>query len=387
MRKLLWIGDAAVSTGFARATHHTLEVLRRTWDVHVLGINYMGDPHSFPYPIYPAWPGGDVFGIKRTKEMVDRLQPDLVVVQNDPWNIREYFKQVDGKAPVVATMPVDGKNCRGKDLNGIALGIFWTKFGLDEATRGGYTGPSAIVPLGVDLGMYSPMDRREAREKIGLPGLEEVFIVGNVNRNQPRKRLDLTIKAFAEWVQKYGHQDAYLFLHVSPTGDRGYDVKHLMHYYGFREDQKRLILVEPHIGHGIEEESMRAIYSCFDVQVTTTQGEGWGLTTMEGMACGIPQIIPNWAALGEWCGGNAVLRVPCTSTIVTPDYINAVGGVIDHELLVSAMETLYRHSSTRSFLASAGIELVSRPEFRWENIGQKFAEVLEEPYANSKKVA
>lgn len=383
MRKLLWIGDAIVSTGFARATHHTLEVLRKTWDVSVLGINYLGDPHSWPYPIYPAWPGGDVFGLKRVKELVDKIQPDLVVVQNDPWNVREYFKLVEGKAPVVATMPVDGKNCRGSELNGIALSIFWTQFGLNEARYGGYQGPAAVIPLGVDTELYKPMDRLEARNTIGLPGLEDVWIVGNVNRNQPRKRLDLTIRAFCEWVKDYHHDDAYLFLHVSPTGDRGYDVKQVMKYYGFSTEKKRLILVEPNIGIGLDEKAMPAVYSCFNVQVSTTQGEGWGLTTMEGMACGIPQIVPDWAALGEWCE-DAVVKIPCSSTIMTPDMINAMGGVVNNEKFVEALENVKKSKSLRDVLTRRGLDLVNRPEFRWESIGQKFADALEDPYAESR---
>ena len=133
MRKLLWIGDADVATGFARCTHHVLDVLKETWDVHVLGLNYRGDPHSWPYPIYPC---GDLFGLGRVSELLGRIKPNLVVVQNDPWNIPEYLKQIQD-IPVVATMPVDGKNCRGGKLNGLALAVFWTQFGLNEARSGG----------------------------------------------------------------------------------------------------------------------------------------------------------------------------------------------------------------------------------------------------------
>lgn len=381
MRRLLWIGDAAVATGFARCTHKTLEALRHTWDVHVLGLNYLGDPHKFPYSIYPCWPGNDMFGLGRLEAVLKSAKPDMIVIQNDPWNVPAYLDKLEKvlsvRPPIVASMPVDGKNCCGSKLNRLDLAVFWTKFGLEEARLGGYTGRAAVIPLGVDLELYKPMDRLEARKKIGLPEeVHDVFIFGNVNRNQPRKRLDLTVQYFAEWAIGNGIKDAYLFLMIAPTGDIGYGVQQLMQYYGMRGDMKRLILVEPDIGVGYQEEVLPSIYSCFDAQVSTTQGEGWGLTTMEGMACGVPQIVPHWSALGEWCG-DAVCHVRCSNQNVTPNYINVVGGVPDKDEMITAMDRFYRDPLLRESYAAKGQELVACPEFRWESVGHHFAEALE----------
>ncbi len=381
MKRLLWIGDAAVATGFARATHHTLEEVRKTWDVHVLGINHRGDPHQWQYPIYPCWPGGDWFGLGRTDKLVSQLKPDLVVVQNDPWNVPQYLDKVGAACPVVASMPVDGKNVKdGEKLNRLAHAIFWTQFGLNEARIGGYRGSATVIPLGVDLELYKPADRAQARRDVGLPeAAQNGFVVGNVNRNQPRKRLDLTIRAFSRWVKDCGRDDAFLFLYVAPTGEFSYDCKQLFQYYGLKD---RLIIVEPKIGGGHEEFWMPLVYSCFDVQVSTTQGEGWGLTTLEGMACGIPQIVPDWSALGEWCPG-AAMMIPCSTTATTPGGINIIGGIPDENEFIIALDALYvsRHWSDNQFgwghLRQRGLALAARPEYRWPGIGQRFTEVLD----------
>ena len=375
MKKLLWIGDATVATGFARCTHKTLEAFVGDWDIHVLGLNYLGDPHSYPYSIYPCWPGKDLFGLGRTPELVKKLRPDVVIVQNDPWNIPEYARRV-GPTPVVATMPVDGLNCRGKELNGIALAVFWTRFGMVESQRNGYTGPATIVPLGVDLDLYkpAPTPMAETRRMCGLPlFLKDAFIIGNVNRNQPRKRLDLTIQYFAEWIKSYNIDDAYLFLQVAPTNDMGYDVNQLMDYYGIAN---KLILVEPEVGPGIPEEKLAKTYSCFDLQVSTTQGEGWGLTTMEGMACGIPQIVPDWSALGEWAR-KAARMIPCSTVAVTPGYVNAVGGVPEKKEFISAINDFYADSMLRRKHAVEGLHLVKQEKYRWQNIASLFREEVE----------
>lgn len=373
MKRLLWIGDAACDSGFARCTHGVLETLRHTWDVHVLGLNYRGDPHTYPYLIYPARVGGDIFGVHRLAELVPKISPDLIVVQNDPWNFPGYLAKL-ASVPVVGFIAVDGKNCAGAGLNSLKHAIFWTEFGRTEAQRGGYVGSSGVIPLGVDLETYRPMDRHEARTALGLPTrLKDAFIIGNVNRNQPRKRLDLTIAFFAEWVRNQRIDDAYLFLHVAPTGDSGYDCQQLSTYYGV---PNRLILAEPRVWNGVSERQMATTYAAFDVQVSTTQGEGWGLTTMEGMACGIPQILPDWSALGEWAK-SAAYMVPCPTTLCTPGYINVVGGIPDRDAFIVALQELYESKERRGEHTRRGLDLVLRPEYRWDAIGQAFARELE----------
>lgn len=381
--KVLWIGDAACDSGFAKCTHNTLDgFLRAGWEVAVLGLNYRGDPSPYQrlYNMYPAHTGGDMFGVRRTVEIIGREKPDVVVIQNDPWNIPAYVKQIERlkeRPSLVGAIAVDGKNCRGLDLNGLDHVIFWTRFAQNEAVNGGYTKDSSIIPLGVDLNVYSPGDRRAARQALGLfeaiPAMtDESVIFLNVNRNQPRKRLDLTIEAFAEYYH-VSNTDAYLYLHVCPTGDFGYGIDHLAKYYGLKG---RVILADPGVYHGSTEEEMVQTYRAANVGLTTTQGEGWGLTTMEGMACGIPQIVPDWSALGEWAKDAAYL-VPCSSHTVTPNGVNVIGAVPSVDEVVEAMrEVLMPDTYERA--RNRGLELVAQPRFRWANIADAFVEAVAE---------
>lgn len=388
MRRLLWIGDAACSSGFARSTHAVCDYLDYRanptnpdpWDVTVLGINYRGDPHTYPYPIYPAFAGGDIFGVGRTVWMCDLVRPDVIAIQQDPWNFPAYVEQL-AKAPeyqwvpLVGFVAVDGLNCRGEDLKSLSLAIFWTHFGRDQAALGGYTGVSAVVPLGVDTKVFTPGDRTEARRYLGLPErFIDGYIVGNVNRNQPRKRMDLTVRYFAHWWNDlHRPRDVYLFLHVAPTGEFSYDLKQLAKYYGVNT---QLIMYEPEPWNGRDNADMAQTYRAFDVQVTTTQGEGDGLTTKEGMACGIPQIVPDWAALGEWTKDYA-LRIPCTSTAATIGMANAIGGIADEDLFVKALDRVYQNPELREGLSEMSLKCARQLQYRWASVGRGFARGLE----------
>lgn len=369
-RRMLLVADAVVSSGFARSARAYVDgAIAAGWDVHVLGLNYHGDPHDWPCKIYPCAPGGDMWGLGRLPELVGKIAPSVVVVQNDPWNLPRYMKAIGTGVPTVAVLAVDGKNmAQAIKLNGLAGAIFWTQFGEQEARKGGYVGPAAVVPLGVDLDIYKPQDRAEMRRLLLPPRAHESFIVGCANRNQPRKRMDLLISYFAQWVREFKRHDAMLYLHVAPTGDKGYDLRQLMAYHGIND---RLILQEPEVGYGLSERSLAAQYATWDVGMTATQGEGWGLTTMEGMACGIPQIVPRWSALAEW-PGDAVASVPCSEIAVTPGYVNVIGAIMDREDAIAALDLLYTDSDHRHALGARGLAHVYQPHYRWKAIGDAF---------------
>lgn len=389
-RRLLWVGDACVATGFARATHYTLDVLQHQFEVEVLGLHYKGDPYAYQYDIYPT--KYDMLGAKRLPERCAEFDPDVIVLQNDVWNIPHYVKALRAAGittPVVAALAIDGLNCQSEKLDGISLAIFWTKFAEEEAKLGGYIGPTAIVPLGVDLDVYKlekaahvePL-RQHARSLFdALPGSQldmeafrKGFVVLNVNRNQQRKRLDLTVQCFCEWVLEGKIDDAFLMIQACPTGEREYDVTQLMKYYGLPD---RLFHTVPNIETGMEERDLVWTYRCADVGLTTTQGEGFGLTTFEMMALGIPMIVPDWAALGELCE-DAAIRVPCSGQAATQGGVNVIGGVVDRDGTKNALDSLYRNPLLRQQLSERGIALVGQDRYRWKNIGEAFGRAINE---------
>lgn len=381
MKKLLWIGDAVIQTGFARVTHNVIGHLIKSggWDVHLLGVNYRGDPHPYPYKIYPAVLGGDIFGVGRVDTLCRGLRPDAVFIINDPWLVRQYLDEIPPDIPVIAYMPVDSPNQRSaKNLQRLTRAIAYTAFGRKELVLGGYGGPCDVIPHGVDTELYRPIPKGEAiaylklTEKIG----EDSFIVGCVNRNQPRKRLDLTIQYWTQWWINAGQpNNAYLYIHAS-NRDIGWHITQLAEYYGI---DRRLIITNPNMTpeHCLAEQHMPYVYGCFDVHLSTTMGEGWGLTQHESMACGVPNIVPEWSALAEW-PKDAVRYVPCTSFAVTPQGINTIGGVPDMQATVDAIDELYRSPEKRLALSQAALARATEDRFQWPGIARQFhAAILE----------
>lgn len=379
---LLWIGDAVASTGFATVTHGVLNNLHKKYDVHVLGVNYFGDPHDYPYKIYPASTGGDVYGVRRLDGLLRNIKPHIVCVLNDPWIVQEYMPALDrpiGKLAdntdvfthKVAYMPIDGLNIKRdfiEPLNTLDKAILYTEFGRVEVARAGFNiDKTEVIPHGFDPSAFRPIPQNDARERLNKLIGKDWFIVGCINRNQPRKRLDLTIKYFAEFARDK-HPGVKLYYHGN-LEDSGWDLLQLANYYGVAD---RIIITAVNMGSaGINREALNLVYNSFDVQISTTGGEGWGLTAMEGMACGVPQILPDWSAFGEWTKGGADL-IKCTSTAANINGLNTIMGVPDEALFVEALNKAYFDKKHLAALGKAGYDLVQNPMYKWASVANAF---------------
>lgn len=389
--KVLWVGDAIVPSGFAACTHAACDALQAAGhQVDVIGINYYGDPHDKPYRVWPAVAPldycGDAWGVDRLPRLIHRLRPDVVVILQDPWNIPEYLRAITATLPtstpcppIVGWIAVDGENQRSApQLNRLAAVATWTDFAAKELRTRGYAGRLEIVPLGVDLNLFQPRDRAQSRRQVLGDAVSsqvgEGFVVGVVGRNQPRKRLDLTLDYFAHWVQSKGIKDAYLLMHVGPTGDRGFDLHALADYHGLRG---RIFMSDPGLGAGLPADVMPTLYSAMDALVTTSQGEGWGLPELEAMACGVPVMAPDWSGLGSWARDAAIL-IPCTATACTAPVdgrMHTVGGIADRNLFVEGLDALYRSPRHREAYGKRGRRLAE--QYPWSRAAEGMRELIE----------
>jgi glycosyltransferase involved in cell wall biosynthesis len=394
--KVLFVGDAGCPTGFSRCTHAVCDDLHLNGhDLAILGMNYFGltglPDTSYPYPIYSdghRWDGGDT--VPRLSILIDRLRPDIVVMLNDPWNIPGYqyfYEQVreGGHRPLfVAWLAVDSKNQKAEHLNRLDHVIVWTQFAVDELRTGGYSGPISIVPLGVDSDLFHPMDKRECRAKICPQLSDDAYIVGYVGRNQGRKRIDLLIEYFAEWVNFNEHDNAYLLLHLSPTGEMGCDIESIAKYHGVG---KHVLVSRAVTGQITDSGVLPLIYNSMDVFMTTSQAEGFCLPVLEAMACNIPCIVPEWAAFDRRTGAfpeGSVLRVPCTSIALTGPTNGTrtgpwtIGGIADKQGAVKALETVYE-ATEMGMISRMIVQGRKKAEsLSWKRCGESFRLILEE---------
>ena len=386
MAKILYAGDAFVQTGFGRVAEYLLPALAKEHEVHVLATNWHGDynDEAVKYKSYPAMAyGSDPFGSHRIAELVQSIQPDLVWVTNDLWvaiNLWEAVKPLKEKLSFkfFVYTPIDSYgifpelNGPVSEWDGLAT---YTEFGKEELIKMGYEKPIAIIPHGTDFTKFFPIDPLECRRELGVP--EDAFIVFNGNRNQPRKRIDLTIKGFIEFAKD--KPDARLWLNMGAK-DMGWEIvplfKRVARDTGYDATGK-LILTSPHFStqNCLSIEQLNKVYNAVDIGLNTCIGEGWGLVNSEHAATGTVQVVPDHTSLKEIFNG--IPRIACNASETDRNY--GLERMLPDPSSVAAI--LNDYYEDRTALQNAGQwchDRIHEQQFTWPVITKQMLRIVNE---------
>jgi D-inositol-3-phosphate glycosyltransferase len=385
--KLLWCGDIVAMTGFSRVTENVISRLKDDFEIVVLGNNWWGDPTPLQeaYKMYPSSNRHQTapFGEQRIREIVEREQPDVVFTINDMWIINEQYRQIQdlhkqGKFKFVGYAPMDSYGwigCLDETANDWDAIISYTEFGAHEFVKGGIYKPIAVIPHGVTPGQFYPMDRNECRRKLGLK--EDIFIVFNGNRNQFRKRQDITIKAFAKFA--VNKPEAQLYLHMG-LKDQGWDLMGVfareMSKVGLDPNGRIIMTTQSDGPPNVSVEMLNTIYNACDVGVNTCKGEGWGLVNFEHAACGVPQVVPDHTSCKEIFESYGEL-IRCDHVDVDTNYAREMPcPSSDH--LAEILDYLYQDQSVREWVGTRCRQRVMDTQFSWDTVASQFGGIFEE---------
>jgi glycosyltransferase involved in cell wall biosynthesis len=385
--KVLWVADFAAMTGFGRVSGAVLPRLRNDFEFVVLACNWHGDPvdEQKLFKMYPASNRFQQapFGEDRIREIVEKEQPDIVFSLNDPWIVSEQYRRIQDlhqqkKFKFVGYLTMDSYNWLGgidphiNDWDGV---IAFTEFGAHEFVKGGVRIPIAVIPHGLDRDVFHPMDQGEARKKLGLK--KDIFIVLNGNRNQFRKRMDITIAAFAKFA--VGRPDAQLYMHMG-LKDQGWDLMPLfareMSKNGLDPNGRIIMTADNPNPPNVPTEMLNWIYNCADVGVNTTKGGGWELVNFENAACRVAQVVPDHTSTKEVFEGYGRL-IRCDHIDVDTNYGREMPcPSTDH--LVEILCELYESKDARSQVADACYARVTDEQFSWDTIASQFGGIFED---------
>lgn len=385
--KLLWCGDIVAMTGFARVTENVLSRLQEQYEIVVLSHNWWGDPTPLQskYKMYPSSNRFQTapFGEDRIREVVEKEKPDIIFSINDMWIINEQYKRIkdlhDQKLfKFVGYAPMDSYGWTGcldetaNDWDGV---VSYTEFGAHEFIQGGIRKPITIIPHGITANQFYPIDRAEARKRLGLK--DDIFIVFNGNRNQFRKRIDITVEGFAKFAKD--KPDTQLYLHMG-LKDQGWDIMPLfaraMQREGIDPNGRIILTAQTQGPPNVEVDFLNTIYNAVDVGVNTTKGEGWGLVSHEHAACRVAQVVPNHTSCKEIFEGYGRL-IRCDHVDVDTNYAREMPcPSSDH--LAAILTELYEDREKREATAELCYLRATEERFNWDTIAHQFGEVFQE---------
>jgi glycosyltransferase involved in cell wall biosynthesis len=424
----IWCDSPNVATGFGMVAKNLFSELYKEYNVFILGINFYGMERydTTKYFIYSV-DQSDPMGVNRFTKVLQDVRPDKILLFQDIFNMQHVLPMIKEhfpKAPILAYFPIDGK-----PVNQYWRPAFDTPNKLVTYTQWGINAIHETFPHlknknieylyhGVDPVIFyirPSVERKRFKEEAKW---NDKFLVLSNNRFQPRKALPLTLRAMALFIKgckvcKCGntylssktvcdlngcpdtdviathppHEDAMIYLHAAvfekimgPGAANSLGSAAVNAGFVNEDIPKHVALFS---GNAYEkpytDQQISILYNIADVNVSTSLGEGVGLSLIEAAACGTTSIAPNNSAIPEMLGNTGHV-IPNAAHISLSLDNNHVRPVVNIGKMVEALIIEYDKWITNGRKKVVNHEAAKRAEelFKWEDKRAKVSEWLKQ---------
>ncbi len=136
----------------------------------------------------------------------------------------------------------------------------------------------SLVPCGVDLSVFRPLDQKSVRDRLGLNGDKILLYVGRI---EPLKGLDLLVETAAQ--MDIG--ETVRMIVVGADGNGGLELDRVKQLAKERDLEDQIDFVGQ-----VDHTELPLYYTAADVCVVPSYYESFGLVALESMACGTPVV-------------------------------------------------------------------------------------------------
>lgn len=411
--KILAWGDYCCSTGFGTVMSNIMMQLQATgrYEIDVIGINYSGDPYDterWPGRVYPAMPGlmsqgsiySDVYGRQRLLDQAGAGDYDVIFMLQDTFILQtimeplvetqKALQKVPGKKSftTVYYFPIDATpkpDWATGVVDKVDFPVAYTHYGRDAVKEFIPAKEIEVLYHGTNLKDFHPIEDEEVvrlfRKKYFNGLADDRPLMVNVNRNQPRKDIARSLMVLAE-IKKRGY-NPLLYMHMQHS-DIGGNIHVMAQQLGLKNEED---FVCPHpntftANQGLKIDAVNMIYNAADMLLTTTLGEGWGLSVTEAMATKTPVIAPNNTSLTEMLADNRGMLVPSgnnPSMFVTKENdMERIRPVMDVEGAADAYEKIVNGEGPDLEGAFKFAQA-----FNWNYLGQEWVKIVDRAAAQS----
>jgi len=397
IKVLAYCDSPTAATGFGTVSRNIFEALYNTgrYDIDILGINYWGDPHNFPYRIWPTGTNQqkDPYGRQKVVNMIPQMDFDLLFFLQDTFildflpTLMPHLKSKRQKPfKSIVYYPIDSilKPEWGKNIDVIDTLVAYCEFNRQETLK---VLPDRkdieVISHGVNTKDYFPLTNNEIkafRNQYFGPQADK-FIITNLNRNQQRKDIPRTLVAFKKFREIV--PDSMLYLHMAMK-DQGWNLPEICKNMGL--DISKDVIFPQNFGpnQGYPVQIVNALYNVSDVIISTTTGEGFGLSWIESMAAKTPIIMPNNTAMTEFITEDKGYLVKSGTNgslfTILPHDNEVLRPLVDVDDLVDKLVDVYTNREEATKKAENAYKWVVE-EMDWQKgIARQWVELFDESY-------
>lgn len=360
MKRILCLFDHYARTGYGTVSEqliaHLIEHFGTDFGFHIIATNYFGDPMEVVMKgqvvvyvekavitdkeIAEEHKEMNNFGIMKFVERLTTMDFDGIFIMQDLGIVKPLIPILKGlkegkraanrkQFKSVFYFPVDGDLASSyfDGLEFFDLSVTYTEYGRKQALNANPHLKSGknltVIPHGIsteDFHLVTAEEVSKFREEYFGDATHEKFIVGVINRNQPRKDIPTAILGFVEAKKNWDNRNykPFLYLHMHPKDPKGWDLRQILGLCGLVEGEDYMFPKSEDPNYQVDTKTLNLIYNSIDVYLSTSKGEGWGLTAVEAMATATLCILPDNTSYTEIGTGRAIM-LNCTMPVVTID--------------------------------------------------------------------
>jgi len=348
MRFVLVSTHTDQTTGYSKVSHNLLRQLSTLAPkVKVYHFGFQRHPNRTSHRKIPEGvvqydaaanedPKEDGFGFNKIYEYIDMVTPDVVMIYNDPliiYRFLESMKHQRGVSTYKLWVYVD-QVYKGiaqplmDKINDHADRVYcFTDSWKDTYLTYGIHKDVRVMGHAVDSMVFSqlPLQTRvDCRKNLNIP--EDAVIFFNANRNSQRKRLDLTLAGFVEYLSRNPPKAPYLVVatNTNPQSGAYYDVLRMYsmelarHGLPIEAYISRCVIIDTSPPNFINDEGINQLYNATDIGLNTTDGEGYGLCQLEHMYTGAPQVVTDVGGFRSFMDETVAEFIPARDRVYFP---------------------------------------------------------------------
>lgn len=384
--------------GYSKVVYELMKGMSNFEDIElvVFGFqNFYHNPNHRPdipknIEVYDAFshenPKALGFGTSLIQDFVKEQNPDVCIVFNDMMvvaqTVTELKKIPDAKFKIIGYIDqvyLNQKKMFIEFINkNIDVSVLFTPHWENNIKEQGVTTPTFHLQHGFNKNHFFPIPKHIARQYFNIDMKD--FVILNLNRNQPRKRWDICLKAFAEIVSRYPNEPIKLMIGTAIQGSWN-----LIEIFE-RELKKRGLTIQDGIKHlivmdnpqKISDEETNILYNVADIGINTCDGEGFGLCNFEQAGVGIPQIVTRLGGFLDFFNeDNSILLNPKMSYYVdsTRDIVSGEALLCSYVDLVDGIETYYLDRKKMEEHGQNARQKILK-DYTWESISQKLRDII-----------
>lgn len=334
----------------------------------------------------------ELYAVDIIEGIVDQIKPDVVFLYNDIIVISRLLLELANKGMkekigykmiVYLDLVYEYERVdfvRHVDRNTDAIIVFSECWKKNMMNMGVAEDKLYVMHHGFNEGMFTRIDKRDARRKIGLG--EDDFIVLNINRNSYRKAHDISIRAFLMFYKANGcNKKIKMFLNSHLETADGYNLLRVIETecvrlgLSYEEVIMNAILRPANRPGYVEDDYINSLYNACDVGINTCFGEGFGLCNMEHAAMGAPQIVNGVGALKDIFSAGWSYVVEPAAILQIANHMDGHGGDLAVCRAEDVAEGLQHYYDNPDGRAEDGEQISAyiRKKYNWRRILSEFA--------------